>query len=80
MTIKGPAMTIVHPRYTCAECGTADVPLYHFGRDDGHNVQIAHRCEHYIRDCYPGNPPPREWLEEGAVTSGADCILAGETQ
>jgi hypothetical protein len=69
---------IIHPRYTCAGCEPADVPLYHFGRNDGHNVQVAHGCEHYIRDSYPEDPPPREWLERQAVGRDADCILAGD--
>ena len=68
-------ITIVHPARTCAGCaGQPGVQLYHFGFDDGHNVSIAHGCEHFIRSCYPDNPPPAEWLAERAVAPGAACI------
>ncbi len=63
-------------RYVCAACETAgDVPLYHFGRDNGHSTEIAHGCEHYIHDSYPSDPPPREWLGRNAVPPGASCIM-----
>jgi hypothetical protein len=74
------SITIVHPLYLCAGCeGTADVPLYHFAWNDGQNVSIAHGCEHFIRDCYPDDPPPAEWLAERAVEPGADCIMPSTT-
>jgi len=63
---------IVHPPRTCIPCTGQPVQLYHFGFDDGHNVSIAHGCEHFIRSCYSGGPPA-EWLAERAVPHGADC-------
>jgi hypothetical protein len=73
------SMTIVHMAHTCAGCtGQPGSRLYHFGFVDEHNVSIAHGCEHFIRDCYPDNPPPREWLEERAVPHGAACIMPSD--
>ncbi len=66
--------TIVHPARTCADCtGQPGVQLYHFGFNDGHNVSIAHGCEHFIRSCYPDVPD--EWLVARAAPHGADCCL-----
>ena len=62
--------TIVHPLYACAECaGTG--PLYHFGRNNGAAVEVAHGCEHMIRDYYPD--VPAEWLAEQVIQPGANC-------
>ena len=60
-------MIIVHPQLRLPECTIAGAPLYHFGRDNGYTVEVAHGCEHYIRDSYPDDPPPREWLESRIV-------------
>jgi hypothetical protein len=64
---------IVHHTYVCGDCEGKDVRLYHFGRNDGQAVSIAHGCEHYIRDSYPGAAIPDEWLSERVVYPGPDC-------
>jgi hypothetical protein len=64
---------IVHPVYNCGDCAGPDAQLYHFGYNDGHNVSIAHGCEHFIRSCYPD--VPAEWLLARAAPHGADCTL-----
>lgn len=65
---------IIHPRYTCGPCEDADVRLYHFGRDNGATIEVAHGCEHYIRERWPD--VPAWWLAQQAVLRGADCIGA----
>jgi hypothetical protein len=71
-------MTIVHHAYACPACEASGAQLYHFGRDNGATVEVAHGCEHYIRDSYPDNPPPAEWLAERAVAPDANCRMPGE--
>ena len=65
---------IVHPTYACRDCEGADVQLYHYGRDNGATIEVAHGCAHYIRDSYPDGPPPDEWLAQRAVRAGAGCV------
>jgi hypothetical protein len=67
-------MIILHPEYRCGDCERkADVVLYHFGRNNGYDIQICHGCEHYIRDCYPDDPPPDDWLARHLVQPDALC-------
>jgi len=72
---------IIHPEFCCAECclpgimrPRPGVQMYHYARNNGGYVEIAHGCEHYILDYFADDPPPRAWLEEQIVAQGADCI------
>jgi hypothetical protein len=76
---------IVHPEYCCEECAAPgaiharndSIPLYHFGWNDGHNVSIAHGCEHFVRRCNPGQEAPAGWWDEHLVSADATCHMRG---